>query len=134
MPGSFRVARLFGIELRIHISWVVILGLVFFTLWDQFRSEFPFNNKALIVSAVTTILFFGSIVAHELSHSLVARRFKMRVTSITLFLLGGVANLQQEPPSAKAEFFMAASGPFMRVCIGGLGVGISYVIDTLDIA
>ena len=136
MPGSFRVARLFGIELRIHISWVVILGLVFFSLWsDVFPSQYPFwsDQKTLLVSAVTALLFFGSIVAHELSHSLVARRFKMRVSSITLFLLGGVANLQEEPPSAKAEFYMAAAGPLMSVCIGVVGLGIANLIDTLGI-
>jgi Zn-dependent protease/CBS domain-containing protein len=136
VPGSFRVARLFGIELRIHISWVVILGLVFFSLWsDVFPSQYPFwsDQKTLLVSAVTALLFFGSIVAHELSHSLVARRFKMRVSSITLFLLGGVANLQEEPPSAKAEFYMAAAGPLMSVCIGVVGLGIANLIDTLGI-
>ena len=119
MPGSFRVARLFGIELRIHVSWVVIFGLVFFSLWnDVFPSQYPFwsDQKTLLVSAITAVLFFCSIVAHELSHSLVARRFHMRVSSITLFLLGGVANLQEEPPSAKAEFYIAAAGPFMSLC------------------
>lgn len=135
MPGSFRVARLFGIEIRIHISWVVIFGLVFFSLWnDVFPSQYPFwsDQKTLVVSAVTAVLFFCSIIAHELSHSLVARRFNMRVSSITLFLLGGVANLQQEPPSAKAEFFMAAAGPFMSLCIGGLGLGLQALIDATD--
>ena len=135
MPGSFRVARLFGIEMRIHISWVVIFGLVFFSLWnDIFPSQYPFwsDQKTLLVSAITAVLFFCSIVAHELSHSLVARRFNMRVSSITLFLLGGVANLQQEPPSAKAEFFMAAAGPSMSLCIGGLGLGLQTLINATD--
>lgn len=135
MPGSFRVARLFGIELRIHVSWVVIFGLVFFTLWnDIFPSQYPFwsDQKMLVVSAITAVLFFCSIVAHELSHSLVARRFNMRVSSITLFLLGGVANLQEEPPSAKAEFFMASAGPFMSLCIGALGLGLQTLIDATD--
>ena len=136
MPGSFRIARLFGIELRIHISWVVIFGLVFFSLWnDVFPSQYPFwsDQKTLLVSVITALLFFSSIVAHELSHSLVARRFNMRVSSITLFLLGGVANLQEEPPSAKAEFYMAAAGPFMSLCIGALGLGIANLIDTLNV-
>jgi Zn-dependent protease/CBS domain-containing protein len=136
VPGSFRIARLFGIELRIHISWVVIFGLVFFSLWnDVFPSQYPFwsDQKTLLVSVITALLFFSSIVAHELSHSLVARRFNMRVSSITLFLLGGVANLQEEPPSAKAEFYMAAAGPFMSLCIGALGLGIANLIDTLNV-
>jgi Zn-dependent protease/CBS domain-containing protein len=136
VPGSFRVARLFGIELRIHVSWVVIFGLVFFSLWnDVFPSQYPFwsDQKTLLVSAITAVLFFCSIVAHELSHSLVARGFHMRVSSITLFLLGGVANLQEEPPSAKAEFYMAAAGPFMSLCIGAAGLIISTLIDRLGL-
>jgi Zn-dependent protease/CBS domain-containing protein len=137
VPGSFRLARLFGIDVRIHISWVFIFGLVFYNLWNGvFPSQYPFwsDQKVLIVSAVTALLFFCSILAHELSHSIVARRFKMRVSSITLFLLGGVANLTQEPPSARAEFFMAAAGPGMSLLIGLLGLGISTVIDTARIA
>lgn len=132
MPGSFLVARLFGIEIRIHVSWVLIFGLVFYSLWnDVFPSEYPFwsDQKTLIVSAVTALLFFVSILAHELSHSLVARRFNMQVSSITLFLLGGVANLRQEPPSAKAEFFMAAAGPFTSLVIGGAGLGLASLVD-----
>ncbi|MEA2662814.1 MAG: hypothetical protein QOH08_2386 [Chloroflexota bacterium] len=136
MSGSFRVARLFGIDIRIHISWIVIFGLVFFNLWnDVFPSQYPFwsDQKTLLVSAITALLFFASILAHELSHSLVARRFKMRVSSITLFLLGGVANLQEEPPSAKAEFFMAAAGPFMSLCIGVVGLAIESLITAADL-
>src|SRR5437870_3748619 len=66
--------------------------------------------------------------AHELAHSLVARRFKMSVSSITLFLLGGVANLTKEPPSAKAEFFMAIAGPATSVAIGVVGLALTALI------
>jgi len=135
VPGSFRVARLFGIEIRIHISWVVIFAIVLYSLWaDEFTHFAWSDEKRVIVSVITALLFFCSILAHELSHSLVARRFKMAVSSITLFLLGGVANLRQEPPSAKAEFFMAAAGPGMSVLIGLLGLAISYGADASGIA
>jgi Zn-dependent protease/CBS domain-containing protein len=132
MPGSFRIGTLFGIEIRIHVSWVVIFALVFYTLWQgEFQSSYPFwsPEKRLLVSVITALLFFCSIIAHELSHSLVARRFNMKVSSITLFLLGGVANLRQEPPTAKAEFFMAAAGPGMSLAIGLVGISISNLID-----
>ena len=125
MPGSFRVARLFGIEIRIHISWVFIFGLILFSLWQsQAQGTVWSQEKRLLIALVTALLFFASIIAHELSHSLVARRFKMKVSSITLFLLGGVANLRQEPPTAKAEFFMAAAGPAMSLVIGAVGLAI----------
>jgi Zn-dependent protease len=130
--GSFRILRLFGIDINVHLSWLAIFGLVLFDLWsDIYPSQYPFwsDQKTLLVSMVTALLFFGSILAHELSHSLVARRFRMRVSSITLFLLGGVANLRQEPPTAKAEFFMAAAGPAMSVLIGLTGIGLAALID-----
>jgi Zn-dependent protease/predicted transcriptional regulator len=132
MPGSLRIARLFGIEIRVHVSWVLIFALVFFTLWQgEYQTKYPFwsPEKRLLVSVITALLFFCSIVAHELSHSVVARRFHMKVSSITLFLLGGVANLRQEPPSAKAEFFMAAAGPAMSLVIGLVGISIANAID-----
>lgn len=125
VSGSFRLGTLFGIEIRIHISWVIIFALVFFGLWQgQFQGTAWSQQKRLIVAVVTALLFFCSIIAHELSHSLVARRFDMKVSSITLFLLGGVANLRQEPPTAKAEFFMAAAGPGMSIVIGVIGLAI----------
>ncbi len=123
MPGSFRVARLFGIEIRVHISWVLIFALVFFGLL-QGGSRTWSQEKLVLIATITALLFFTSIIAHELSHSLVARAFKMKVSSITLFLLGGVANLTQEPPTAKAEFFMAAAGPAMSFLIGIIGLAI----------
>ena len=133
MPGSIRVARLFGIDIRIHISWLLIFFLVVIGLSeDIYPGQFPrwSREKALAVSAVTALLFFASVLAHELAHSLVARRFRMSVSSITLFLLGGVANLTREPPSARAEFFMAAAGPFTSIVIGLVGLGLAMVTES----
>jgi Zn-dependent protease/predicted transcriptional regulator len=132
VPGSIRVARFFGIDIRIHISWIIIFFLVVVSLSESiYPDQFPqwSRQKTFIVSAVTALLFFGSVLAHELAHSIVARRFRMSVSSITLFLLGGVANLTREPPSAKAEFFMAAAGPFTSIVIGVLGVAIALATD-----
>jgi Zn-dependent protease/CBS domain-containing protein len=100
-------------------------------LADSFPQQFPqwSNQKGLVVASITAFLFFGSIVAHELAHSLVARRFQMSVSSITLFLLGGVANLRKEPPTAQAEFFMAVAGPATSVAIGLIGLGVVLLID-----
>jgi Zn-dependent protease/predicted transcriptional regulator len=131
MPGSVRVARILGIDIRIHISWIVIFFLVTLSLADQ---VFPFSyptwsqQKTFIVAAITALLFFLSVVLHELAHALVARRFRMTVSSITLFILGGVASLTKEPPSAKAEFFMAAAGPLTSLVIGGVSLLISQAV------
>src|SRR3989442_2380780 len=133
MPGSIRVARLFGIDIRIHVSWILIFFLVVVSLSESiYPDQFPqwSHQKTFVVSAVTALLFFGSVLAHELAHSLVARRFRMSVSSITLFLLGGVANLTREPPSARAEFFMAAAGPATSVAIGAIGLTVAQLADT----
>lgn len=128
MPGSILIARVLGIEIRIHVSWFLIFGLVLFTLSDRvlpaIRPTWS-DEKTVIVAAVAAILFFTSVLAHELAHAVVARAFRMPVSSITLFLLGGVANLAKEPPSARAEFLMAAAGPFTSLLIGGAGLGIA---------
>jgi Zn-dependent protease/CBS domain-containing protein len=131
VPGSVRVARLFGIDINIHFSWILIFFLVVLNLADSFPQQFPqwSNQKGLVVASITAFLFFASVLGHELAHSLVARKFQMSVSSITLFLLGGVANLKKEPPSAKAEFFMAAAGPATSVIIGVAGLGFAFLLD-----
>jgi Zn-dependent protease/CBS domain-containing protein len=136
VPGSVRIARLFGIDINIHFSWILIFFLVVLNLADSFPQQFPqwSDQKGLVVAAITAFLFFGSVLGHELAHSLVARRFQMSVSSITLFLLGGVANLRKEPPSAMAEFFMAIAGPATSVLIGGLSLGVAYLIDPRAVA
>jgi Zn-dependent protease/CBS domain-containing protein len=131
MPGSFRVARILGIDLRVHLSWLLIFFVVTLSLADQ---VFPFTypqwseQKTFVVAAITALLFFASVVVHELAHALVARRFRMSVHSITLFLLGGVASLTREPPSAKAEFFMAVAGPATSLAIGAASLGVAQLV------
>jgi len=132
VPGSIRVARIFGIDINVHFSWIVIFFVVVTNLSESiYPDQFPqwSRQKTFVVSAVSASLFFASVVAHELAHSLVARRFQMTVSSITLFMLGGVASLTREPPSAKAEFFMAAAGPFTSIVIGIVAVIIAFAAD-----
>lgn len=128
--GSILVARVLGIDIRIHFSWFLVFGIILVSLTDSvFPSMFPYwsDEKTLLVSAITALAFFTSVVAHELAHSVVARLFKMQVSSITLFLLGGVANLAAEPPTAKAEFLMAGAGPLTSLVIGGLLLAVASV-------
>jgi Zn-dependent protease/CBS domain-containing protein len=132
VPGSIRVARVFGIDINIHFSWIVIFFVIVTNLSEAiYPDQFPqwSRQKTFVVSAVSASLFFVSVVAHELAHSLVARRFHMTVSSITLFMLGGVASLTREPPSAKAELFMAAAGPLTSIVIGVAGVLIAFAAD-----
>jgi Zn-dependent protease/CBS domain-containing protein len=134
VAGSFRIARIFGIDIRIHISWLLIFFLITLNLAQQeFFVIFPTSElKALAAGAIAALLFFASVVAHELAHALVARRFNLPVSSITLFILGGVASLTKEPPTARSEFFMAAAGPLTSLVIAGATFALAQLLaDTV---
>jgi len=133
MPGSIRIARLLGIDIRIHFSWFLIFFIVVLSLADSFASENVTwsDTKSFVIAVIAAVLFFLSVLGHELAHALVARRFRMSVTSITLFVLGGVANLAKEPPSAMSEFLMAAAGPATSLVIGGVGLGLGFFASSL---
>ncbi|HSK48130.1 MAG TPA: site-2 protease family protein [Coriobacteriia bacterium] len=124
---SFRIGKFFGIPVEVNLSWIVIFALVVFSLGSAY---FPTAVASLganaptvsalayyLVAAVTTLLFFGSILAHELSHSLVARASGGHVDRITLFIFGGVAQIDEEPKTPSKEFLMAAAGPGMSLVI-----------------
>jgi Zn-dependent protease/predicted transcriptional regulator len=120
VSGSLRVLRIFDIDVRIHFSWILIFLLVTFSLASGVLPTSWSEPKQLFVAAIAALLFFGSVVAHELAHALVARRFRMSVSSITLFLFGGVANLTAEPRSAMAELVMAVAGPLTSFALAGV--------------
>jgi Zn-dependent protease len=129
MKNSFRLGRLFGIEVAIHYSWFIIFALLLWLLATQlFPSEgwYPGLSSAVYwtMSAVTTLLFFSSVLAHELCHSLVARRRGLPVRSITLFVFGGVSNISREPDTPEMELAVAAAGPGSSFVLGGLFFGI----------
>lgn len=116
MKRSFKLLTLFNIPIEINYSWFIILCLVIFTLA---RGYFPSTNPELptpaywLMAAVAALLLFASLLAHELSHSLVAVRNNLPIHGITLFVFGGVAHLEKEPPSPAIEFKMAVAGPAM---------------------
>jgi Zn-dependent protease/CBS domain-containing protein len=117
---SFKLGRVFGIELRVDWSWIFIFVLLTWSLFQVFSRWHPDWSPAgdLAVAGTAALAFFGCVLLHELAHSLVAIGFKMRVRSITLFLFGGVSNLEREPRSAGAEFLMAIAGPITSVLLG----------------
>ena len=122
-----------GIDIRIHLSWFVIFAVVLLSLADRRGILAQLGpgwtqRELVLVAAIASLLFFGSVVVHELAHATVARAYRMPVSSITLFLLGGVANLAKEPPRALAEFLMAIAGPATSLAIGGAGLGICQAV------
>jgi len=133
VPGSIRIARLLGIDIRIHFSWFLIFFIVVLSLADSFGAENVTwsDTKSFVIAVIAAVLFFLSVLGHELAHAVVARRFGMDVSSITLFVLGGVANLAKEPPSAISEFLMAAAGPATSIVIGLIGITIAVFAPSL---
>ena len=120
MRPSIRLGRLFGIEIGLHYSWFIIALLIFFSLVGHFHVINPQWSPpvAWTLAAITALLFFASILAHELSHAAVAKSRGMPVKSITLFALGGVANIEKESVDAKSEFWMAIVGPITSAVLG----------------
>jgi Zn-dependent protease/predicted transcriptional regulator len=116
------LGRVLGIPIGLDYSWFLIFGLITWSLAaSYFPAQYPDWPGMLywITGLVTSLLFFASVLLHELGHAVVARRFGVPVRSITLFVFGGVAQIGQEPPSAGAEFWIALAGP---VVSGALAV------------
>jgi len=120
MNRGFSLGRLFGIQLLVDPSWLLVFALMIVNLTAVFGASHPGWTFALrvFVAIVAALLFFGSVIVHELAHALVAMAHGMRVRDITLFLFGGVSNIEHEPPSPRAEFLMAIAGPIASVALG----------------
>jgi Zn-dependent protease len=120
MNRGIRIAKLFGIKIRIDWSWLLILLLVVWNLSFAFSQMHPDWGLPLSITmgVIAALLFFLSVLLHELAHSLVAKKQGIPVDSITLFLFGGVANIREEPKSPGNEFVMAILGPVTSLVIG----------------
>jgi Zn-dependent protease len=123
MGGGFNLGKVFGIQFRLHYTWFIIFFLITFSLsWQVFPLYYPGWSQLLYwaIGIVTSLLFFASVLAHELAHSLVGRANGIPIKSITLFIFGGVAQMTKEATRAGAEFKMAAAGPACSLAIGGV--------------
>jgi Zn-dependent protease/CBS domain-containing protein len=123
MSGSFRIGKIGGIEIDINWSWIIILVLLTVSLatgWFPQLFRGWSTATTWIVSLISALLLFVSVLLHELAHSLVARRSGLKVKNITLFVFGGVSNIEQEPKSPGVEFWMALVGPLTSLLIGGV--------------
>ncbi len=117
------LGRVFGIPIRLDYSWFLVFALV---VWTLAAGYFPdeFKNwptaQYWAVGIVTAIMFFASVILHELGHSVVAMHYKIPVSSISLFVFGGVSQIEAEPASAKVEFLMAVAGPLVSFALAGV--------------
>jgi Zn-dependent protease/CBS domain-containing protein len=129
LKSGIPIGRLFGIPLKLHFSWFFIFALV---TWALAANYFPDVNPhwsisaSIITGIITSLLFFASVLLHELMHSVVAIASGIPVKSITLFIFGGVSQITQEPAKPKVELKIAIAGPLTSILLGGIFWAIFY--------
>jgi Zn-dependent protease/predicted transcriptional regulator len=130
MEAQIKLFRIFGIQIGLHYSWLLIALLVALSLAGQFTATNPQWGASVIwaVSIITAILFFAAIVLHELSHAAIAKLRGLPVKSITLFALGGVAQIEKEASDPKTEFWMGIAGPIASILIGAFCLGLAALL------
>jgi len=128
MKSQIKIGTIFGVELGLHYSWLVIALLITSSLVAQFHAENRNWSDSVVwsVSILTGVLFFACLFAHELSHAVVAKARGIPIHKITLFLLGGVAQIEKEASDAKTEFWMAIVGPFTSAILGVILLALAW--------
>jgi len=133
--NSFRVATIFGIDIEIHPSWLLIIAFLSYSLSEGlFPNQFEGWSTAeyWIVGVTAALLLFVTVLIHELSHALVAKRRGLEVPRITLFIFGGVSHLARQPATAGEEFQIAAAGPITSLGIAIITGGIALLVRSVD--
>lgn len=130
MRTHIKLGKVFGIEIGLHYSWFLIALLIVFSLGGYFRAADRDWSAAVVwsLALLTGLLFFVSLLLHELSHSLVAKARNLPVRAITLFALGGVSQIEKGATNARTEFWMAIAGPIASAVIGGVSLGIAALL------
>ena len=137
MGASIRLGRIAGIEFGVNWSWAVVFVLITWTLYSGvFPEQNPGRSNAayLAMAIAAALLFFVSLVLHELGHALQARREGMTIEGITLWLFGGVARFSGSFPSAGAEFRIAVAGPLVTLVLAVVFVGLAAVGGLPEVA
>lgn len=131
MEASVKLGRIWGIPIGLHTSWFLIFILI---TWSLATGYFPLEYPQLAgithvaLGVLTSVLFFASVMGHELGHAFVALREKIPVKGITLFIFGGVAQIGKEPTSPGAEFRIAIAGPLVSLGLAGVFGGL-WLLD-----
>lgn len=118
--NAVKIFSIHDFDIKVDPSWLVIAGIITWSLSQQYFPTILPNVSSqtyLAMAIVAMLLFFASLILHELSHSIVARQLGVPINSITLFIFGGVAEMQAEPKTAKSEFWIALAGPVMSLCL-----------------
>src|SRR4051812_17455113 len=132
--GSIPLARVMGIRIGVDPSWFFVLFLYIWLLSSGYKDAFGpgQENKAFALAVVSALLFFLAVVLHELGHAVVARRNGIAITSINLWLFGGMADLRSEPRTPGSEFRIAAAGPAVTLVIVALAIAVGFGIYGSD--
>jgi Zn-dependent protease len=136
MGSGWRVGRIAGVDLAIHPSWLVIAFLLTFSLADAF---FPrlipgwSTGQYWLLGAGTALLFFASVLLHEFSHAIVARRLGLKVSGITLFIFGGATSIESDSRSARDEALISVAGPAASLVLGGALLGIGAIVPQPEV-
>ncbi len=131
MTRAFRIGRIFGINVEIDYTWFIIFFILLIGLATGFLAHYlPNVSPGLrwLIAALSAALFFGSVLLHELAHSVVALRSGMKISGITLFLFGGVSKMTDEPKSPEIEFKMAVAGPLMSLALAAIFIVASVAV------
>jgi Zn-dependent protease/CBS domain-containing protein len=121
--GAWKIGRIMGIPIRMHFSWLIVFGLITWSLSTYYFPSAAPNLPAVsywIKGALAALLLFASVIFHEIAHSFVAKKYGMSIESITLFIFGGVAQMKGEPPHPKAEMRIAIVGPLSSFFLSGV--------------
>jgi Zn-dependent protease len=129
---AWEIGRALGIPIRVHASWFLVFVFMTWTLATGYLPEaLPglSGERYWGMGAAASILLFLSVLLHELGHSYVALRYRIPIGQITLFLFGGIAYMDKEPPNPKAEFLIAVAGPVVSLLLGGICLGIAAATE-----
>jgi Zn-dependent protease/CBS domain-containing protein len=128
MRGNISLGRVFGIPLRLHYTWFIIFALVTYSLvFDVAYQTYPIEQR-IILGILTSLLFFASIITHELAHSILAIRNNIPVKDITLFVFGGVSQITKEATRPRAELSIAIVGPLTSLALAGIFYGLHLLL------
>jgi len=130
MKNQIKLGRYFGVQVGLHVSWLVIAYLIVMSVAQDFRAHNPDWSPQTVWSTalLTGALFFITIIIHELAHSLVAKAHGIPVKAITLFALGGVSQIEKDSEDARTEFWIGIAGPLTSLAIGGGCLGLAHAL------
>jgi Zn-dependent protease len=126
--GSFQLARIFGIRIGVDFSWFLVLFLIIYWRTQDYEQVVPGSN-AFVLAVISALLFFLSILLHELGHALVAIRNGIPILGIDLWMFGGVAKLGRDSDSPGVEFRIAAAGPLVTLVIAAVCFGVGAATE-----